>query len=171
MSSLPSQSSVDDLLANVQKEAAQINQAIADVEPTTAAAPENAASTVSSNDIPGDMEAPVQAGESGLAGEFAPPPTVGGSIAPQLDDCRRLLAIEMPVIVQLGQRRMTVGEVMRLAVGAIIEFNKSAEDELELLANNKSIGKGHAVKVGENFGIKISRMGSLRETIQKLGGN
>jgi len=88
-------------------------------------------------------------------------------IPPEL---KRLMAIEVPVIVQLGCRRLTVGEVMRLAVGAIIEFNKSAEEDLELLANNKPIGLGHAVKVGENFGIKISHIGTLKETIRKLGG-
>jgi flagellar motor switch protein FliN len=84
-------------------------------------------------------------------------------------DVRRLLAIEVPVIVQLGVRRMTVGEVMRFAVGAIIEFSKSAEEELELLVNNKPVGKGHAVKVGENFGIKLTGIGSVKETILKLG--
>ncbi len=82
----------------------------------------------------------------------------------------RLLAIEVPVIVQLGIRRMTIGEVMRLGVGAIVEFSKSAEEEMDLLANNIPIGKGHAVKVGENFGIKVSSIGSVKETIRKLGG-
>jgi flagellar motor switch protein FliN/FliY len=85
-------------------------------------------------------------------------------------DLVRLLAIEVPVIVQLGRRRMTVAEVMRFAVGAIIEFSKSADEDLELLANNKAIGKGHAVKVGENFGIKISAISPVKETIRKLGG-
>jgi flagellar motor switch protein FliN len=84
-------------------------------------------------------------------------------------EIHRLLAIEVPVIVQLGVRRMTVGEVMRFAVGAILEFSKSAEEELELLANNKPVGKGHAVKVGENFGIKLTRVGPVKETIRKLG--
>jgi flagellar motor switch protein FliN/FliY len=84
-------------------------------------------------------------------------------------DVRRLLAIEVPVIVQLGMRRLTVHEVMRLAVGAIVEFGKSAEEELDLLVNNKPVGKGHAVKVGENFGIKITTIGSVKETIRKLG--
>jgi hypothetical protein len=36
--------------------------------------------------------------------------------------------------------------------------------------NNKSIGKGQAVKVGENFGIKITSIGSVKDTIRKLGG-
>lgn len=84
-------------------------------------------------------------------------------------DFQRILSIEVPVIVQLAHRRLKLSEVMRLSTGAIIEFTKSADDDLDLLANNKTIGKGLAVKVGENFGVKISAMGTAQETIQKLG--
>src|SRR4051812_21341824 len=52
-------------------------------------------------------------------------------------EVQRLLAIEVPIIVQLGVRRMSVGEVMRFSVGSIIEFHKSSDEELELLANNQ----------------------------------
>jgi len=103
----------------------------------------------------------------------AAPPTPAGMSAPEPvygPEIQRLLAIEVPVIVQLGVRRMNVGEVMHFAVGAIVEFSKSAEEELELLANNKAIGKGYAVKVGENFGIKLTAIGPVKETIRKLGG-
>ena len=96
----------------------------------------------------------------------APAPVPALAFAPEV---QRLLAIEVPVIVQLGVRRMNVGEVMHFAVGAIVEFSKSAEEELELLANNKAIGKGYAVKVGENFGIKLTAIGPVKETIRKLG--
>jgi flagellar motor switch protein FliN len=112
---------------------------------------------------------------AGNAGPHAATPAGGGGGAdtPAAEspeqDIHRLLAIEVPVIVQLGIRRMTVGEVMRFSVGAIIEFSKSAEEELELLANNRPIGKGHAVKVGENFGIKLTRISPVKETIRKLG--
>ena len=84
-------------------------------------------------------------------------------------ELRRLLAIEVPIIVQLGIRRMVVGEVMRFSVGSIIEFHKASDEELVLLANNQSIGKGFAVKVGENFGIKLTNISSVKETIRKLG--
>ena len=113
---------------------------------------------------------PAAAGHAGPQAE-APAGMVAGVPAAEAPagDVHRLLAIEVPVIVQLGVRRMTVGEVMRFSVGAIIEFSKSAEEELELLANNKPIGKGHAVKVGENFGIKLSGISPVKETIRKLG--
>ena len=106
------------------------------------------------------------------AAEPAPPlspAAASASAAAYSPEIQQLLAIEVPVIVQLGIRKMNVGEVMHFAVGAIIEFSKSAEEELELLANNKDIGKGFAVKVGENFGIKLTRIGPVKETIRKLG--
>jgi len=113
-----------------------------------------------------------------VEGEFAVVDVAGEFDAPVAEvqhsrgvtDLKRLLSIEVPVIVQLGQRRMNVAEVMRLGVGAIIEFSKSADDEMDLLVNNKEIGRGHTVKVGENFGIKITTIGPVKETIKKLGG-
>ena len=84
-------------------------------------------------------------------------------------ELKAILKLEVPVIVEIGKREMTVGEVLSLAPGAIIELPKPAEDELELLVNNKTIGTGVAVKVGENFGIKIAFIGPLAERIKALG--
>jgi flagellar motor switch protein FliN/FliY len=109
------------------------------------------------------------ADSASLAAADTAPPYAAASAPVYSSEIQRLLAIEVPVIVQLGIRRMNVGEVMHFAVGAIIEFSKSAEEELELLANNKDIGKGYAVKVGENFGIKLTHIGPVKETIRKLG--
>jgi flagellar motor switch protein FliN/FliY len=84
-------------------------------------------------------------------------------------DIESILQIEVPVIVQIGNRRMTVLEVMNLAPGAIIELPKNADDELDVLVNNRAIGFGSAVKVGENFGLRITRIGALTERIEALG--
>jgi flagellar motor switch protein FliN/FliY len=157
------QSNVDNLAAQVQANnalAAQATEAIdaaaqqaADIAGEIASAPAGAAPA-----------APVQ---DAAAAPAAPAQEPAQPLSPEL---RRLLAIEVPIIVQLGARRLTVGEVMRFAVGAIIEFNKAADEELDLLASNKPIGKGQAVKVGENFGIRIAAMSPVKETIRKLGG-
>ncbi len=177
MSDSPRQDDVDSLASNLQ----QGNDALSADSQALDQATQLAA------EIAGDIHAaegaapPLRAGHGGPAGgacgyDAAPgAETANAGRTPDADtnspDVQRLLAIEVPVIVQLGMRRMTVGEVMRFAVGAIIEFSKSAEEELELLAHNKPIGKGHAVKVGENFGIKLTHIGSVKETIRKLGAD
>jgi len=99
----------------------------------------------------------------------APSPPAAVSPAPSPVDLKRILRLEVPVIVKLAERKLTLGEVMRLGAGAIIEFSKSSDEPLELLVNNKAIGVGDAVKVGENFGLKITQIGDVREIIRSLG--
>ncbi|MDL1903561.1 FliM/FliN family flagellar motor switch protein [Synechococcales cyanobacterium CNB] len=74
-------------------------------------------------------------------------------------DLRTILTLEVPVIVRLGERQLPMRDVLALVPGAIIELDKRADHELELLVNNRVIGSGTAVKVGENFGLRVSRVG------------
>jgi flagellar motor switch protein FliN/FliY len=89
---------------------------------------------------------------------------------PTQNELQRIMRMEVPVIVKLAERRLMLSEVMRLGTGAIIEFFKSSEEPLELLINNKVIGVGETVKVGENFGLRITQIGDLKQVIQSLGG-
>jgi flagellar motor switch protein FliN len=82
----------------------------------------------------------------------------------------RILRLEVPLIVKLADRKMHLSEVMRLGTGAIIEFFKSSEQPLELLVNNKVIAIGEAVKIGENFGLRIRQVGDVKQVVQALGG-
>jgi len=81
-----------------------------------------------------------------------------------------ILKLEVPLIVVIGTREMAVKEVMNLAPGAILELPKLADEELEILVNNKPVGLGTAVKVGENFGIRVTYVGDLKDRIQALAG-
>lgn len=82
-----------------------------------------------------------------------------------MTDINTIRSLEVPVIVQLGERMMTVREVMALVPGSIIELPKPADEELDLMVNNKRIGSGTAVKIGENFGIKVSYIGDRRDRV------
>ncbi|MCK4873891.1 MAG: FliM/FliN family flagellar motor switch protein [Phycisphaerales bacterium] len=85
-------------------------------------------------------------------------------------DLQHVLKLEVPIIVQVADRMMPLSEVIAWVPGAIIELTKTVGDELEMLATNKPIGLGTAVKIGENFGIQISYVGDLRSRIQAIGG-
>jgi len=80
-----------------------------------------------------------------------------------------LLQLTVPVIVQVGEREMSLDDVLSMGPGAILELNKSAEDKLDLMVNNKSIGTGHVVKVGEHFGFRVSAIGTARQRIEAMG--
>jgi len=85
-------------------------------------------------------------------------------------DLSTILRLEVPIIVQLAERKMTLGEALALVPGSIIELPKTADEELDLLVNNRKIGTGLAVKIGENFGIEITHIGTAEEKIQAMGG-
>lgn len=84
-------------------------------------------------------------------------------------DLATILKLEVPIIVVLAERQITLGEVLSLVPGSIVELPKTAEEELELLVNNRKIGTGVAVKIGENFGIEICSIGTPVERVQAMG--
>ena len=84
-------------------------------------------------------------------------------------ELQRILHIEVPVIVRLAEKRMPLREVLDLSIGSIIEFDKGAEDLLDLMVNNQPVGRGEAVKIGEKFGLKLTEIGPVEERIETLG--
>lgn len=80
----------------------------------------------------------------------------------------RILHLEVPIIVKLAERKLSVHEVMRLGVGAIIEFSKASDQPLELMINNKVIGVGETVKIGENFGLRITQIGDVKQIVSAM---
>lgn len=92
----------------------------------------------------------------------------GGSSSISQGELSRILQIRVPVIVKLAERKIDIQEVLRLSTGSIVEFHKSSDDPLELLINNKAIGIGMAVKVGENFGIKLTQVGDVRQIVAAM---
>lgn len=86
-------------------------------------------------------------------------------------DVSTILQLEVPLVVQVGTRAVSLEHVLSFGPGAILELNKSSEEPLDLLINNKSVGTGRAVKVGENFGVRISQIGSAAERVEALGAS
>jgi len=84
-------------------------------------------------------------------------------------DVHAILKLEVPVIVRLGHRKMKLSEVLNLQPGSMLDLPKLADDTLDLMVNNKLIGQGNAVKVGENFGLKVAAVGDAAERIRALG--
>lgn len=81
-----------------------------------------------------------------------------------------IIKLEVPVIVRVGEKRLSLDDVLSLGSGAIVELDKSSEEHLSLLVNNIPVGKGEAVKVGENFGLRITAIGSQADRVLALGG-
>ncbi|MGD8452060.1 MAG: FliM/FliN family flagellar motor C-terminal domain-containing protein [Phycisphaerae bacterium] len=98
-----------------------------------------------------------------------PPKRTRELYVPNDPEVKRLLRIRVPVIVRLANRAMAVRAVRRLAPGSIIEFEKSVDRPLDLLINNRPIGGGVCVKIGEHFGLRLTQVEDRVKRIQSMG--
>ncbi len=84
-------------------------------------------------------------------------------------DLRRILQLSVPVTTVLAERLMSVESVVAITVGTIIEFDVPFDSDLALRVSDRPIGAGQAVKVGENFGLRITQIGTVQDRIDALG--
>ncbi|MFQ5500985.1 MAG: FliM/FliN family flagellar motor switch protein [Phycisphaerae bacterium] len=99
----------------------------------------------------------------------AGPPPAQPAAAPRSPTLDRILKLKVPVRVRLANRSMLVSEIMNLGPGTILEFDRTVDQELDLMISNRQIGCGVAVKVNEHFGLRITYIGDVKERINSLG--
>lgn len=85
-------------------------------------------------------------------------------------DISRILGLLVPVSVMLADRPMPVEQILKLNVGTIVEFDVPFDSELILEVADRPVGRGLAVKVGENFGLRVTQIGNVETRINALRG-
>ncbi len=98
-----------------------------------------------------------------------PPPATPTPPVARTNDVRRILHLNVPLTVVLVERDMPIEYILSMRVGTIIEFDVSFDSELRLFVANQPIGTGHAVKVAESFGIRLTKTLAVEDRIKALG--
>lgn len=100
-----------------------------------------------------------------------PRPSRRGPSAPAPNrprDIERILSLTVPVAVKLAEREISLEQILKITVGTILEFDVSADTELSLNIGAEKIGSGQAVKVGENFGLRLTQVHSVGDRIAAM---
>jgi flagellar motor switch protein FliN len=66
-----------------------------------------------------------------------------------------LMQIPLELTVELGSCKMSVAEILSLGTGSIVELDRSANQPVDLLVNDRPIARGEIVAIEENFGVRI----------------
>jgi flagellar motor switch protein FliN/FliY len=80
----------------------------------------------------------------------------------------RVLNVPVTVSVRLAERKMSLGTVVALVPGSLVTFNKSCEALLDLYVNNHRFCQGEAIKIGESFGLKVSKVDVNEERRERI---
>jgi len=81
---------------------------------------------------------------------------------------RSLLKVKVPVRVVLASRKESVTDIVEIAAGSIIKFDKACDQPLHLYVGDQCIGEGEAVKVGDKFGFRLTTLLLPEEQFKKL---
>ncbi len=79
-----------------------------------------------------------------------------------------LFDLELPISIELARKDMQIQDILNLGEGAIIEFDKLAGENVEVLVNNKKIAEGEVVVIDERFGVRIVSLINPSERIKGI---
>jgi len=77
--------------------------------------------------------------------------------------------VEMDLSVELGRKNVSLGRILKLVKGSVIELDKLAGEPVEILVNGYPIAQGEVVIIDEHFGVRVSNLVSTQERIKGLG--
>lgn len=70
------------------------------------------------------------------------------------------LVMDVPVslTIELGGCQLPMREVLRLALGSVVQLDKQADAPVELSVNGKLIARGEVVVIEDRFGVKVTEV-------------
>jgi flagellar motor switch protein FliN len=124
--------------------------------------------------------------EAGDAAAAAPMPSMGMPIigaataplavsrpaaapTPAYDNLDVILDIELPLTVRFGRTEMTLLALTQVGPGSVIDLDRSPDEPVEILINEKVIARGEVVVVAGNYGVRVTEVVSAADRIRSLG--
>lgn len=80
-----------------------------------------------------------------------------------------LMDVALEVSVELGRSHMSIGEILALRTGSVIELDKLAGEPVDVSVNGTLIARGEVVVVDEKFGVRITEVVSKSRRLASVG--
>ncbi len=77
--------------------------------------------------------------------------------------------LDLPLLIEVvvGSTTLTLGEVLNLGPGSVVELDNLVEEPVDIKVNGKLVAKGEIVVVEERFGVKITDIVEREERVKK----
>ncbi len=69
-----------------------------------------------------------------------------------------LIDITLPVRIEVGRSSVTVGELLRLGRGSVLQLDRLAGDPMDLYVSDLKLAEGEVVVVNEHYGFRLRRI-------------
>jgi len=76
-----------------------------------------------------------------------------------------VLNVPVTVTVELGRTRRKIKEILEFGQGTIVELDKQAGSQVDVIVNGQLVAKGDVVVVDDNFSIRITEILKARDSL------
>ena len=83
-----------------------------------------------------------------------------GEAAGEKFGLRHLLDVPVDITVEVGHARLSLGELVELAAGSVLELDRAAHEPADILVNGKVVARGEVVTIGDSYGVRITSVES-----------
>jgi flagellar motor switch protein FliN/FliY len=79
-----------------------------------------------------------------------------------------VLDLPVQLTVELGRAKTTIGALLDLAQGSVLELDRAAGEPLDLLVNGCLVARGEVVVIDGRFGIRLTEVLAPDERLRRL---
>ena len=73
-------------------------------------------------------------------------------------DLEQIFDVPVSVSAVLGRARMPVGDLLKIAPGAVLELDRKVGEAVDIFVNNRLVARGEVVLVDERLGITMTEI-------------
>ncbi len=84
-----------------------------------------------------------------------------------------LLDVKVEISAVLGTAIMPIAQILKLGRGAVVELDRTVDEDIEVHANNRLVAYGEVVVVDGNLGVNLTKTIQLSDVVigkHKTGG-
>lgn len=79
-----------------------------------------------------------------------------------------IMSVPVQITVELGKTKRKIKDISEFAPGNIVELDRQAGDQVDIVANGRLIAKGDVVVVDDNYSVRITEIMKARDSLTEL---
>jgi flagellar motor switch protein FliN/FliY len=94
---------------------------------------------------------------------FDAPPDQANMVS--ADNLDLIMSVPIQISVELGRTQKKIKDIAELTLGNIVELDRQAGDQVDVIANGRLIARGDVVVVDDNYSVKITEIIKTKEEL------
>jgi len=67
-----------------------------------------------------------------------------------------ILDVNVRLSLEIGRTQITIRELLKLAPGSLVQFERPAGDPLDVMVNGRLVAHGEVVMVNDRYGVRFT---------------